>query len=61
MSYVDNEGDFDDYDADYPDDSNEPETFTDGLPCPYCKQGVEHHRLSNEVDSRGRRQWICPD
>jgi hypothetical protein len=58
--YADTEGDFDDFDADYPHDSNVPETFGDGLPCPYCTDTIENHTLSDERDSRGRRIWVCP-
>lgn len=39
---------------------NQPETFSDGLPCPRCKGPIDRHALSEERDSRGRKQWVCP-
>lgn len=49
-----------DDDIDYEPYDNAPETFGDGLPCPYCKGLIEEHELSEERDSRGRRKWVCP-
>lgn len=48
-------------DSPEPDDAQFGETFGDGgIPCYVCKEYVDKHTLSEERDSRGHRQWVCP-